>query len=201
VVVNRARDQFFARPGLTEQQHRAVGRRHGLDGFQDLPQRRAVADDLLEFMAKLQFEILLCVGELCIQRRDPLVGTGVLGGDRDVCRGLPELRDDTLGECIRPGTAHKQRSQFAVVRHQRYAAHRLDAGRLHDRGAVPSEPFQLGPPEHTGNASLKRHARGRLVGRNDGAGSREATGLVVDQIQAELASFLIEECDADVIGS
>ena len=75
-VVDRARDQLLAGARLAEEQDRAVGRRHGLDRLQHLPQRGAGADDLAELVVKLAFEILLFVDQLRVEVGDFLVGAG-----------------------------------------------------------------------------------------------------------------------------
>ena len=81
-IVNRARDQLLAGPGLAEEQDGAVGPRHGLDSFQDLQQRRTRADNVPELLAKLEFKILLFVGQLGVETGHPFVRPRVLDGDR-----------------------------------------------------------------------------------------------------------------------
>ena len=53
--VDGVREQFLARARFAEQQHRAVGGRHLLHPLERQPQDVAVADDLVEVMAVLDF--------------------------------------------------------------------------------------------------------------------------------------------------
>ena len=73
-VVDRARDQFLAGARLALNQHRRIGRRDDLDLLQHLPERRALADDLLEVVlgADLVFEVELLGAQLLLQLRDLL---------------------------------------------------------------------------------------------------------------------------------
>src|SRR5215831_5596875 len=61
--MNRARDQFLARPGLAGDQDRRVSRGDLLDGVQRAPERRRIAQNLLELLNPAQlltkYEILL----------------------------------------------------------------------------------------------------------------------------------------------
>src|SRR5262249_40306528 len=47
-VVDRACDQLLPRPGLTEDEHRRVGRRDGVDLPQDVPERATLAHEVRE---------------------------------------------------------------------------------------------------------------------------------------------------------
>jgi hypothetical protein len=53
--VHCAREQFLARAGFAEEQHGRVGRGDRSDLVQDLLQRFALADDLLELLAATDF--------------------------------------------------------------------------------------------------------------------------------------------------
>ena len=73
-VVNRAGDQLLAGAGFAVNEHGRIGRRDGLDLLQHLPERRALADDLLEVElgADLVFEVELLLGQLLFQLGDLL---------------------------------------------------------------------------------------------------------------------------------
>ena len=77
-VVDRARDQLLAGARFAEDQHRAVGRRDRLDRRQRLAQGPALADDVGELLVKLALEVLLFVGQPCVEMGKLLVGARVL---------------------------------------------------------------------------------------------------------------------------
>ncbi len=69
VVVDGAGDEFFAGAGLAQQQDGGVAWGDGLDELEDVAERGAVADDLVEVQlgADLVFEVELLLGELLFE--------------------------------------------------------------------------------------------------------------------------------------
>ena len=194
-----ARDQFLAGAGLTKEQHSRIGRRHRFDSLQHTSQRGTLPDDVGELLVKLALEVLLLVGQLRVETGHFLVGPRILDSDGDLRGGLSEERDVLFRKCVRVGAAHVQRSKLAVPRHERYAAHRLESGRLHHRSAIRPELFQIRSAEDPRHASLKRHARGRAVRRQREVGRGRAPLLVVDPLQPQRPGVLIVQRKTDVV--
>ena len=113
---------------------------------------------------------------------------------------MPEQRDLFFGERIRGGAADIQRAERAVTRDERHAAHGFDVLRFHQRRAGPPAPFQIGPPEHAGGATLKRQAGDRFIQGQHGVGPGEATRLVIHPVEPQLRRLLVVQRDADLIG-
>ena len=123
-VVDRARDQFLAGARLALDQHRRVGRRDDLDLLQHLPERRALADDLVEVVlrANLVFEVQLFGAQLLLQLRDLSKRQPVLHGDRYLLRHLTQQLHIVRREGVRPFAAEVQRPERAIAREDRHAA-------------------------------------------------------------------------------
>ena len=90
--MNRAGDQLLAGAGLALNQDRRIGRRDDLDLLQHLPERRALADDLLEVVlgADLVLEIQLLRVELLLQLGNLLEREPVLHRDGDLLGHLTQ---------------------------------------------------------------------------------------------------------------
>ena len=114
-VVDRARDQLLAGSRFAEDQHRAVGWRDRLDRRQRLAQGPAFADDLGEFLVELALEVLLFFGQPCVDLGEFLVRAGVLRGDGDLRRRLPEEGDLLFRERGRRSPSDVQRSDLSVA--------------------------------------------------------------------------------------
>src|SRR5262249_43192185 len=95
VIVNCAGNEFFSCASLAEQQYCRVAGRHGLNHLEDLPERRTIANDLVEvqFAANLFFEIELLLGQLLFQLGYLAERKGILQGDRNLARSLTEEVD------------------------------------------------------------------------------------------------------------
>jgi hypothetical protein len=76
--------EFFAGTGLSIDEYRRPRRGYRFDLAENLPQHRAVADNLLKihFAADFIFEIELFLGEFVLKFRDLTIGEGVVDGDR-----------------------------------------------------------------------------------------------------------------------
>ena len=93
--MNRARDEFLARPGLAVNQHRGIGGRNGFDLGEHAAQGVAVADDFVEvqFGADFVFEIQFLLRELIPKFGYLAVGKRILDCDRYLLRDLCEESD------------------------------------------------------------------------------------------------------------
>ena len=123
-VVDRAGDQLLAGAGLALDQHRRVGRRDDLDLLQHLPERRALADDLVEVVLgpNLVFEVQLLGAQLLLQLRDFSKRQPVLDRDGNLLRHLTEQLHIVCRKGVRTFAAEVQRPQRTIAREDRHAA-------------------------------------------------------------------------------
>jgi hypothetical protein len=92
-------------------------------GRQRFSQRAAVADDVVELLVELALEVLLFVGQPCIDAGELLVRAGILHGDGDLRRRLPEEGDLLFRERHRRRPSDVQRADLSVGGDERHAAH------------------------------------------------------------------------------
>ena len=102
--------ELLARAGLAADEHGGVGGGDGFDLLQHPPQRRALADDLLEVVlrADLFFQVELLLGQLVFQLGDLPIGLRVLHRNGDLLGDLAEQLDLLRAERLLAASAHIQ---------------------------------------------------------------------------------------------
>src|SRR5215475_5435004 len=119
--MNRPRDQLLARAGFAGDQHGSVGRGHLFDRFQRAPERRRVADYLLELRdpAELVAQRYVLGFQLISQSGDLLVGQGVGDGHSDRARNILQDRHLFGREWVRLSAREYQDADALPSRQQR----------------------------------------------------------------------------------
>jgi len=120
-MMNRPRNQLFARAGLAENQNRGVGRSDGLQFFQNSPQGHAVTDDFLEivFRANLILQIKFLLAQRLRPIRHPAEGERVFNGNGDLIGNMPEQFRIPLGEVFLTETRDHEGTERTAVRNER----------------------------------------------------------------------------------
>ena len=108
--MHRARNQLLACARLSVDQHRRIGRRHGLHLVQNAPQCLALADDLFELQlaANLVFQVQLFERELVLQVGNFSERHGVFHRNGYLVRHLREKRKVVRRKRIFPVRAERQ---------------------------------------------------------------------------------------------
>ena len=107
--MNRPRDQLLAGPGLTQDQHGCVGRRHRFHLLQHRLQTTAFADDFLEVVlgAQLLLEIAFFLFQLAAELDNPaktvvdLDGPGNLAGRLEKRLDVALIEGNLRAGCLR----------------------------------------------------------------------------------------------------
>src|SRR5579862_1485544 len=102
-IVNRTGEQLFSSAGLSQNQDRGIRRRNRLNLFQDPPDLRAVANDLLKIKLSFQlvFQILLLLRELVLELGHAPECHGIAQGYRYLAGDLHEQVHVYIGEVPR----------------------------------------------------------------------------------------------------
>src|SRR5215831_5325922 len=97
-VMNRARNEFFARSSLPVNQHRAIRAGNSFDLPEDRVERLATADNVFEpvLAPDLVFQIQLLLRELILEVRDLAVCDRIFDSDRHLAGDLSK-ESDLLG--------------------------------------------------------------------------------------------------------
>src|SRR6266478_7919751 len=144
-VVDGACDELLTGARLPENEHGRVGRRDDLHLLQGVPQRGALADDLLEraLGPDLALEIQPLLGELVLQFRDLPVRHRVGDRDRDLARHLLDERHGRRREGAGLDASDGERAERVVADDQWHAAHRVDAHLAEHSGRLGGPGRQL----------------------------------------------------------
>ena len=113
---------------------------------------------------------------------------------------MPEQRNVFFAERIRRGAADIERAERDVTRDKWHATNGFDVLRFHQRRAGPPAPFQVGPPEHAGGATLKVKPATDSSRGSTSVGTGEATRLVIHPVEPQLRRLFVVQRDADMVG-
>ena len=126
-AVNCTSYQFLTGSSLTQNKHRRVQWRHGIDLREDVLQSRTFAHDFFEveygadFILQVQLFLLKLVGEF----RNFAIRPRIIQGGGNLGRYLFQKAYIPRRKCTGSQAAQVQRPQFALSRHQRNRAERL----------------------------------------------------------------------------
>jgi hypothetical protein len=200
-IVNGAGQQLLAGPGLAEDEHRRVRRRHELDLLQHLLQRGAVSDDLFEVVLgpDLVFEVELFFRQLVLERSHLLVHERIVDRDGDLAGGLAEQCDILRRERLVAKPRYVQRGELPLARHQRETAGGLEPFGGSELAKIRLASARFTGRDHKGPTGAERLAGWRIKGRAQALGDEPLPGREIQRVHDEPVPLRLVEGKTGVV--